>query len=190
METKSPTETIDVASTETYRVVATITGYCCGGVLATFSVNGRGTLMVNDVVGYNGFELADVTDGHVIASIPLGPSATPGHGIAFTPDERQVWLNDGAQAYVYVFDMSASPPRQVHTVPVSNPGPHWVTFGVDGRFAYVAGRKGTTDPTDVIDARTYQRVGELSASEDLLEVDMRAKAVVAVGNQFGIGRRT
>jgi hypothetical protein len=54
----------------------------------------------------------------------------------------------------------------------------------------VAGRKGTADPTDVIDARTYERVGELSGSEDLLEVDMRAGAVVAVGNQFGVGRRT
>lgn len=75
-------------------------------------------------------------------------------------------------------------------VAVSNPGPHWLTFGIDGRFAYVAGRKGTTDPTDVIDTRTYQRVGELSPSEDLLEVDMRSTALIAVGSQFGVGRRT
>ena len=190
METKSPTGTIYVADTAANRVVATITGYCCGGVLGPFSVNSRGTLMVNDVIGFSGFALADVITGHVIASISVGPSGIPGHGIAFTPDERQVWLNDGGKPYVYVFDMSASPPRQVDMVRVSNPGPHWVTFGLDGRFAYVAGRKGTTDPTDVIDTRTYQRVGELSASEDLVEVDMRAKAVVAVGNQFGVGRRT
>jgi DNA-binding beta-propeller fold protein YncE len=190
METKSPTATMYVASTATNRVGATITGYCCGGVLGPFSVNERGTLMVNDVVGFDGFELADVTTGRVIASIPVEPPGTPGHGIAFTPDERQVWLNDGAKPYVHVFDMSASPPRQVATVRVSNPGPHWVTFGIDGRFAYVAGRKGTTDPTDVLDARTYQRVGELSGSEDLLEVDVRAGVVVAVGNQFGVGRRT
>ena len=42
----------------------------------------------------------------------------------------------------------------------------------------------------VIDARTYQRVGDLSASEDLLEVDIGATGVVAVGNQFGVGRQT
>jgi hypothetical protein len=190
METKSSTGTIYVASTATNRVMATITGYCCGGVLGPFSINGSGTLMVNDVVGFNGFELADVTTGHVIASIPGDPLGTAGHGIGFTPDERHVWLNDGGGPYVYVFDMSASPPRQVDTVRVSNPGPHWVTFDIDGRFAYVAGRKGTADPTDVIDARTYQRVGELSGSEDLLEIDMRAGVVVAVGNQFGVGRRT
>jgi DNA-binding beta-propeller fold protein YncE len=189
METKAPTGTIYVASTATNRVVATIGGYCCGGVLGPFSVNSRGTLMVNDVVGFSGFELADVTTGQVIASIPVEPSGTPGHGIAFTPDERQVWLNDGAAPYVYVFDMTGLAPRQVETVRVSNPAPHWVTFDIDGRFAYVAGRKGTADPTDVIDARTHRRVGQLSGSEDLLEVDMRAGAVVAVGSQFGIGRR-
>ena len=191
METKSPTATMYVASTATNTVVATISGYCCGGVLAPFSVNGRGTLMVNDVVGFHGFQVADLTTGHVIASVPItGSSASPGHGIAFTPDERQVWVNDGGGPYVHVFDMTAMPPRQDALVRVSNPSPHWVTFDIDGRFAYVAGRKGAGDPTDVIDARTYQRVGDLSASEDLLEVDIGATGVVAVGNQFGVGRET
>src|SRR5581483_343505 len=96
METKSPTGTISVASTATDHVVTTISGYCCGGVLGPFSVNGRGTLIVNDVVGFDGFEVADVTAGHVIASVALdGQRGSPGHGIAFTPDERQVWVNDG-----------------------------------------------------------------------------------------------
>ncbi|HEV3353308.1 MAG TPA: hypothetical protein VG076_10310 [Acidimicrobiales bacterium] len=191
METKSPTGTIYVASTATNQVEATITGYCCGGVLAPFSINGRGTLMVNDVVGLNGFQLADVTTGRVIASVSVpGSQGIPGHGIGFTPDEREVWMNDGGNPYVYVFDMTAMPPRQVAMVRVSNPAPHWVTFSIDGRFAYVAGRKGTTDPTDVVDARTHRRVGELSPSEDLLEVDMGPTAVMAVGNQFGVGRWT
>ena len=188
METKSPTGTITVANTATNEVVGTITGYCCGGVLGPFSVNARGTLMVNDVVGFHGFELADIVAGHVIASVPIVGPGTAGHGIAFTPDERQVWVNDGGAPLVYVFDMTTTPPRQAETVHVSNPDPNWVTFGLDGRFAYVAGRKGSSDPTDIIDAHTYERVGQLSPSEDLLEIDMTANAVVAVGNQFGLGR--
>ena len=67
---------------------------------------------------------------------------------------------------------------------------HWLTFSIDGRFAYVAGRKGSDDVTDVIDVPTYQRVGSLKASEDLLEIDFAGGVVVAVGNQFGIGRVT
>jgi hypothetical protein len=191
METKSPTAEMYVTSTATNTVVTTISGYCCGGVLAPFSVNGRGTLMVNDVVGFAGFQIADVTTGRVIASVPItGRAASPGHGIAFTPDERQVWVNDGGSPYVHVFAMTAIPPRQTALVRVSNSSPHWVTFDIGGRFAYVAGRKGAGEPTDVIDARTYQRVGELSASEALLEVDIGATDVVSVGNQFGVGRQT
>ena len=68
--------------------------------------------------------------------------------------------------------------------------PHWITFGIDGRFAYVAGRKGSEDVTDVIDVPTYQRVSSLWPSEDLLEVDFADGSLVAVGNQFGIGRTT
>jgi DNA-binding beta-propeller fold protein YncE len=191
METKSPTGTIYVASTASNQVEATISGYCCGGILAPFSVNGRGTLMVNDVVGLHGFQLADVPTGRVIATVSVsGSQGAPGHGIAFTPDEHEVWMNDGGNPYVHVFDMTAMPPREKAMVRVSNPSPHWVTFSIDGRFAYVSGRKGTTDPTDVVDARTYRRVGELSPSEDLLEVDIGTTAVLAVGNQFGVGRRT
>jgi DNA-binding beta-propeller fold protein YncE len=188
METKSATATMTVANTATNEVVGTIKGYCCGGVLGPFSVNARGTLMVNDVVGFHGFEVANIVAGHVIASVRILGPGTAGHGIAFTPDDREVWVNDGGAPLVYVFDMTATPPRQAETVHVSNPSPHWVTFSLDGRFAYVAGRKGSSDPTDIIDAQTFERVGQLSASEDLLEVDMNANAVVAVGNQFGVGR--
>ncbi len=46
------------------------------------------------------------------------------------------------------------------------------------------------DPTDVIDMPTYQRVSSLEPSEDLLEVDFAGGTLVAVGNQFGIGRKT
>ena len=67
---------------------------------------------------------------------------------------------------------------------------HWLTFGIDGRFAYVAGRKGAGDRTDVIDVSSHQRIASLGPSEDLLEVDFSGGSVVGVGNQFGVGRVT
>ncbi|HEX6487260.1 MAG TPA: hypothetical protein VF137_00085 [Candidatus Dormibacteraeota bacterium] len=188
METKSATHALYIGSTTTDQVVGTVSGYCCSGILAPFAVNGRGTRVVNDVLGYTGFQVGDLTTGRVVESVPA--SGSTGHGIAFSPDERQVWLNDGVAPEVHVFDMTLSPPRQVALVRVSNPGPHWVTFDINGRYAYVAGPKGTGDPTDVIDTSTDQRVAELSASEDLLEVDFAGSTVVAVGNQFGVGRVT
>jgi DNA-binding beta-propeller fold protein YncE len=189
METKSLTHAMYVADTASNQVVLTVTGYCCSGQLAPFSINGKGTRVVNDVIGYNGFELADLTSGRVIASVPFR-SGTEGHGIAWTPDEREVWVNDGGARAVHVFDMTATPPKETRQVAVSNQSPHWLTFSIDGRYAYVAGRKNMDERTDVVDARTYQRVGSLAPSEDLLEVDFTDGAVAAVGDQFGIGRVT
>jgi hypothetical protein len=98
-------------------------------------------------------------------------------------------VNDGRLPGVHVFDMTITPPKELQLVAVSHVS-HWLTFSNDGRFAYVAGRKGMGDPTDVIDVPSYQRVGSLAPSEDLLEVDFAGGSLVAVGNQFGVGRKT
>src|SRR5207237_9424463 len=108
-----------------------------------------------------------------------------GARIAWTPDEREVCVDDGGNPFVHIYEMTTTPVRQTHLVRVSNPSPHWITFSIDGRFAYVAGRKGTGDPTDVIYTSTYQRIGTLSTSEDLLEVDYRLYVVVQVLDQYG-----
>ncbi|HEX8969682.1 MAG TPA: hypothetical protein VF937_17495, partial [Chloroflexota bacterium] len=170
------------------QVIEALGGYCCSGVLGPFAINGIATRVANQVNGYAGFQLADVASGGVTELIPFA-SGAGGHGIAWRPDESEVWVNDGGMPEVHVFDMTASPPRELNPVAVSHV-PHWLTFSIDGRFAYVAGRKGSGDVTDVIDASTYQRVGGLGPSEDLLEVDFSGGSLVAVGNQFGIGRIT
>jgi hypothetical protein len=188
METKSPTASMYVADTASNQVIEALGGYCCSGVLAPFAINGTGTKVVNDVNGYAGFQLADVELGGVTEFIPFA-SGQGGHGIAWTPDESEVWVNDGGMPEVHVFDMNASSPQELRLVAVSHV-PHWITFSIDGRFAYVAGRKGSEDVTDVIDVPTYQRVSNLGPSEDLLEVDFADGSLVAVGNQFGIGRIT
>ena len=188
METKSQTASMYIADTASNQVVQTIHGYCCSGVLAPFSINGSGTKIVNQVNGYAGFELADVTTGGPPTAVPF-TSGYGGHGIAWTPDEHQVWVNDGGLPVVHVFNMQASPPEESQTVAISNVS-HWLTFSIDGRYAYIAGRKGSTDVTDVVDASSYERVGSLHPSEDLLEIDFADGAPVGVGNQFGIGRVT
>ena len=191
METKTASGAMYVADPATNRVVETIGGYCCGGLLGPFSVNGTDTLVVNDVYGYAGFQIASVATGRVIASVPfVGAHGGSGHGIAWTPDEQEVWVDDGGLPLVHVYGMGTDPPQQTHLVRVSDSSPHWITFSIDGRFAYVAGRRGTRDPTDVIDTRTYRRAGTLAPSEDLLEVDFRGGVVTRVGHQFGVGRRS
>jgi len=187
METKSPTANMYVADTGSNDIIEVLGGYCCSGVLGPFAINGTATRVVNQVNEYAGFQLADVASGGVTEFIPFA-SGYGGHGIAWTPDESQVWVDDGGIPEVHVFDMTASPPQELDSVAVSHV-PHWITFSIDGRFAYVAGRKGSDDVTDVIDVPTRQRLSSLESSEDLLEIDFAGRSLVAVGNQFGIGRK-
>src|SRR5262249_52807788 len=94
METKSQTASMDIADTASNDVIEVIGGYCCSGVLGPFAINGTGTIVVNDVNGYAGLQLADVALGEVTEFVPFA-SGYGGHGIAWTPDESQVWVNDG-----------------------------------------------------------------------------------------------
>ncbi len=93
--------------------------------------------------------------------------------------------------YVHVFQMNNTQGTswtQTHLVTLSNDDPHWITFSIDGQYAYVAGPKGRGKPTDIISTSSYKRVGTIPASEDLLEIDISNGAVTDVGSQFGVGR--
>jgi hypothetical protein len=80
------------------------------------------------------------------------------------------------------------PPRQVASIGLHDE-PGWVTFSIDGRFAYPS-------TGDVIDtgsrkvlARLKDEHGSEVQSEKLLEIDFRGEKPVRAGDQFGIGRR-
>jgi hypothetical protein len=112
----------------------------------------------------------------------------PSHGIGLTPDETQLWLSDAANNSVHVFDATVLPPKQIASITVREQ-PGWVTFSIDGRYAYpstggvidVATRKIITGLTD--------ETGSAVHSEKLLEIDFEGKTPVRVGNQFGVGAR-
>ena len=113
----------------------------------------------------------------------------PSHGLGLTPDERELWVADGANRRLHVFDNTGSPPTYVQTITLRDE-PGWITFGIDGHFAYPS-------TGDVIDVATRQIVATLTdetgtavASEKMIEIDFAARGVAsAVGDQFGVGRK-
>jgi DNA-binding beta-propeller fold protein YncE len=164
------------------------------GVVGPFTVNGAETRIYGNVFGLNGFQVGDVEAGHALEAVPIpGQTSTAGvlnqHGIALTPDEKEVWVVDGAKAIVHVFDVTVSPPKETHQVQTTNSQLHWITFTIDGRFAYasVTPMAGVFD-ADVLDATTYSRVGSVGPSECMLEIDVKGSQIVAIGDQFGVGR--
>ena len=99
------------------------------------------------------------------------PHLTPSHGINLTPDGKELWVVDGVYGYVYVYDAGKMPPQHVADVPLfadpsdpeDLPGPGWVSFSIDGDYAY-------PDHGPVIDVRTRKPVADIPLTEKLLEI--------------------
>jgi hypothetical protein len=112
----------------------------------------------------------------------------PSHGIGLTPDETELWLTDAANSKLHIFDATVMPPKEVGSILLRDQ-PGWITFGLDGRYAYPS-------TGDVVEVKTRKIVAELTdeenraaQSEKLLEIDFDGDQPVLVGDQFGLGRK-
>jgi len=166
------------------------------GILGPYAVDGMSRYVANNVTGLWGMQVADIKTGKIVtATVPDHPRGGPGllHGLGFTPDEREVWHSSSAgDPHVFVWDMSdPMAPRFKQRLPMrSREGSHWVTFAIDGDYAYVAPNKSSDDGTEVFDVRTHASVGLIGSSEDMIEIDFIGGKISRVGDQFGIGRVT
>jgi len=190
---KSPLLT--VVDTSTRQIVDTVGPF--SGSIRPFTVNAKRTFCFVTVNGLLGFEIGDLNTGKMVHRVEVqgfktGPTmrhGCPSHGVGLTPDEREIWVCDSFNRRLHVFDATVMPPKQLASVALRDE-PGWVTFSVDGRFAYPS-------TGDVIDTRERKVVaglqdehGQQVQSEKLLEIDFRGDAPVQAGDQFGIGRAT
>ena len=114
---------------------------------------------------------------------PVRRHGNPSHGIGLTPDEKELWVCDGHNMRLHIF--SAVPPyQQLSTIPVQDM-PGWITFSVDGKYAYPSSG-------EVIDVKTRKVLMTLSdefnnsvGSEKMVEVEFKGgKAVKAGGRRL------
>ncbi|MBM3839860.1 MAG: hypothetical protein FJ398_18185 [Verrucomicrobia bacterium] len=101
---------------------------------------------------------------------------------------KRIRVNVQAHNSLFVFDATVMPPKEKTHVDLSMGGHGWVTFSLDGRYAWA-------HTPDVIDVRTKKVVATLKdengqpfASSKFIEVHLRNGKVVRVGDQFGLGR--
>jgi len=97
-----------------------------------------------------------------------------------------VWLCDGINNYIHVFDNTKQPPRQIDSIKTSG-GPYWITPSLDNKLAYVSS-------SDVIDVKTRKIVGQLKDeynrpmySEKMLDMLFVDGKLTKVVNQFANG---
>ena len=164
------------------------------GILGPYAVDGMSRYVANNVTGLWGMQVAELNSGRIVtANLAEHPPGEPGllHGIGWTPDEREVWQSSSAgDPHVYVWSMrDPMAPVLVERVSMkSGRGAHWLTFDIEGNYAYVAPNKNSDDATEIFDAHTYKSLGLIGSSEDMIEIDFADGKVSRVGDQYGVGR--
>ena len=185
---------LSIADPKTHTVVSQIGPFSAS--VRPFTINGRQTLCFVNVNELLGFEMGDCKTGKVLHRIEVagykrGPTkrhGCPSHGIALTPDEKELWLADAANSSIHIFDATEMPPKQMTSITLRDQ-PGWITFSIDGRRAYPS-------TGDVIDTATKRVIATLEdesghpvQSEKLLQIDFANNKPVRAGDQFAIGQK-
>jgi DNA-binding beta-propeller fold protein YncE len=182
-----------VVDTATHRVVKEVGPF--SAPVRPFTINGRQTLAVVNVNDLLGFEIGDLQTGKMLHRVevkgfargPVKRHGCPSHGVGFTPDEKEIWISDGANEKMHIFDATVMPPNQVATVSLREQ-PGWVTFSLDGKLAYPSTGEVFDLATRKIVATLTDETGAAVHSEKLVEIHFAGDTPVRNGDQFGIGR--
>ena len=167
-----------------------------GAPIRPFTVNAAGRRCFVNVNGLLGFEVGDVTTGKVLARVEvpgfkqgnLKRHGCPSHGVGLTPDEKELWVVDGANQRVHVFDATTIPPAYLASIALDVDQPGWITFTIDGAYAYPSTGEIIDTKTRKIVAQLKDEAGRPVQSEKLLEIDFAGDVPVRAGDQFGVGR--
>jgi len=183
-----------VADTDTKKVVARIGPFAAA--IRPFTINGAQTLCFVNVNELLGFEIGDLKTGKKLHRVevpdvkkgPVKRHGCPSHGIGLTPDEKELWVVDAFNESVHVFDSTVMPPKYKTSLKLREQ-PGWITFSLDGKYAYPS-------TGEVIDAETKKIIATLSDekggqvhSEKMVEIHWKGSIPVACGDQFGLGRK-
>ena len=184
---------LSVADTKSYQMIRAVGPFAAS--IRPFTVNGSQTLCFVNVNELLGFEVGDLRTGEKLYRVEVrgfqkGPTkrhGCPSHGIGLTPDDKELWLTDGANSRIHIFDATVMPPKQLESILLRDQ-PGWITFSIDGQYAYPS-------TGDVIDTRSRRIVSTLKdeqgrevQSEKMLEIDFQGRVPSRSGDQFGIGR--
>jgi len=186
--------TLSIADPRTHKVLSGVGPF--GNSVRPFTVNAKETLCFVNVNDLLGFEVGDLKTGKMLHRVevtgyqkgPVKRHGCPSHGVGLTPDEKELWLSDGANSRMHIFDATVMPPRQTGSIALRDQ-PGWVTFSLDGRYGYPSTGEIVDTKTKRIVATLADEQGRAVQSEKVVEVVFAGDKAVRNGDQFGVGRR-
>ncbi len=156
-----------------------------------FTINSAQTIAYVCLFDHIGFDVVDLTTGKKIHTVFTndGTILHRTHGVALTPDETELWISDQEGNKLFYYDATVMPPVQKGELELTQGGHGWVTFSLDGKYAW-------THTPDVFDVDTKKKVATLRdengkpvSGSKFFEVHFRDGRVVTVSNEFGLGRK-
>ena len=185
---------LSVVDTATHKVIREVGPF--GNFVCPFTINGRETFAFANVEGLVGFEVGDLNTGLILDRVTVEGSETetaskyecPSHGIGLTPDERELWVADGAGNRLHIFDATSYPPAPVRTIELRAP-PRWITFSIDGRYAYPSTGDVIDTQSGKIVATLQDERGAVVRSEKTIQIDFSGDSPIRSGHQVAIGHR-
>jgi DNA-binding beta-propeller fold protein YncE len=172
-----------------------------------FVLNKDSSIIYTNLNNLLGFVIADVKTGKIIHKVevqgygwpenwnvtprPRIPHACPSHGIALVNNEKELWLSDGLNNVIHIFDntvfqKTGAPPKQISSIK-TNGGAYWMTPSVDNKLIYASSGDVIDIASHKIIAQLKDEYGRVMHSEKLLDLVYNEGKLMQVSNQFANG---
>ena len=147
--------------------------YCAriptGGIPRPYAVSNDEKRLYTALTNLHGFAVADIPSSKVIERVQLPPAPplncplevnTPTHGLALSPDNKELWVTSLADGGIYVYDLAT---RKTSAMIRVGKCPNWVAFSPDGKYCVVS----NSDDNDcsIIDARSRREVARVKVGK-------------------------
>ena len=140
-----------------------------GGIPRPYAVSNDEKTIYTALTGLHGFAVSDIPSRKVVERVELPPAPplncplevnTPTHGLALTPDGKELWVTSLADGGVYVYNLATK-----KTSPMIHVGkcPNWVAFSPDGKYCAVS--NSDTNDCSIIDAHTHREVARVKVGK-------------------------
>lgn len=138
------------------------------GVPRPYVITRGGRTMYVAVSDLHAFVIVDIPERKVVRRVEMPaehptPHEHPGepintltHGLALSPDEKELWVTSLLDDAMYVYDVQSR--KIVGHVPVGS-GPNWVAFSPDGKYVCVS--NAADDDVSIIDAKARREAARL-----------------------------
>lgn len=136
-----------------------------GGVPRPYAVSSDQNTMYVALSDFHGFAIASIPGRKVIRRVELPPAPpskcalephTPTHGLALSPDGRELWVTSLGDDGIYVYSVGTK--KISHKIAVGS-CPNWIAFSPDGRYCAVS--NSSSDDCSIIDTRTRREAARV-----------------------------